>query len=171
MIRNNRYEEETQELFEEFETEYLQIGIEIMTSINRVIILITILSAVLFLGPNNPFYWRAITIWPCVFIVFWLIDKFWRNNRHLTEYLLILIVFIIGISMTYAGLKKTEYSFYEMWVGYILLCQYFGILMFANWIKIVTSFSTVFILYITLAALNYSDIPLVFYLSSMNTLI
>ena len=172
MIKSNFTEEdETKELIESFETDYLKIGMEIMTSVNRILVLLTILGAVVFLDSKHPFYWRAITIWPLVFILFWLIDKYCSKNKQLTKILFISIIIICGVSMIYASLKNQKYVFYEIWAWYILLCQYFGILMFANYVKVVLSFYFVIFAFIVSVNLLYDEIPFVLYISLMNIII
>ena len=162
---------EQNKFIEQFETEYLQVGIEIMTCVARTMVLLTIIMALIFLSPSNPFYWRAITIWPLNFIVLWLIEKYLSKSKKLSKMFIIIATLISGIFIAQANLRNDTYSFYEIWLAYILYTQYFGILMFADWIKVVIWFYAIVISFLIFVSKKYDNVPVHLYISFMFVLI
>ena len=134
-------------------------------------ILLTIVSALVFLNPDHPFYWRATRIWPISFILFWLIDRYFCRSKLLSKIFIIIVVLYSGLGIVQANLKNDAYSFYEIWPAFIIFCQYFGILMFNDWIKVVISFYVVAIGFLVLLVQKYTNIPVVLYVSFLFVLI
>ena len=152
MKANFNYKEEEREYIEQFETEYLQVGIEILTSVARIITLLVIILSLAFLTPKHPFYWRATTIWPINFIFLWIIDKYLSQSKKWAKLFIILTTIFWGFFIMHANLKGSTYTFYEVWLAFILFCQYLGILMFADWIKVVIWFYTIVISFLVLVS-------------------
>ena len=143
-------DKETTELLEEFETEYLQVGIEIFTGFARIFVLATIVLAQIFLDSNHPFYWRSLTIWPSLFVMFWVVDKYWRVNKNVCHIMLIIIIVFWGLSVTQENLRSQSYSFYEVWACFIFDWQFIGILMFLKWRSPVIAFYIIIMIYVFL---------------------
>ena len=171
MKSNFSQEEGTKELIDQFETEYLQVGMEIMTSISRILILIVIIAALIFLSPEHPFYSRAMTLYPINFFFICMIDKYLSKSKKLTKIFIISTILFSGVFVLQGNLKGSTYSFYEIWLAFILYSQYFGILMFADWVKVVASFYTIVICFLVLVSKRYTDVPIPLYASFLFVLI
>ena len=139
-----------------------------MTAASRVIILLTILAAVIFLNPDHPFYLRAFTTWPTLFVMFWLADKYYDCNKNITKLLLISTSFLIGTSIIHANLRSPIFSFYELWWWYILDFQFIGILLFLDWVKAVISLYIISLVYFILWNWYYESIPFTLYITFLN---
>ena len=150
------------ELIEEFQTEYLQIGWEIISSVNKILVLLTISAVLIFLGPNHPFYWRALTIWPTWFILFCIVDKYFSKNKRVTEFLLISLAFLFGFAIIQGNIKKSTYSFYELWIVFMFYWQYLGVFLFLKWIKGVISFYIITIVYVVMLNIYYDEVSFVY---------
>ena len=117
LIKANCAEDEnSQEVIQEFQSEYLKIGWDIVSSVNKLIILVTVAITAVFLSPEHPFYWRALTLWPVGFLLFCVGDKSFSKSKRVSEVLFISVMFMFGFAVIHGNLNKSKYEFYELWI-------------------------------------------------------
>ena len=59
---------------------YMKDGWTIVSSISRTLILLVVLLSIILLNPENPFYYRALTLWPLMFISHIVVDKLLKTK-------------------------------------------------------------------------------------------
>ena len=171
MMNTSIDDQETKQVLEEYETQFLKEGMEIFTCIIRVMLLILIVSVVFFQSSENPIYLRAITLWPAIFIMLWFVDKYLHHSKTIIKALLLGMILVGGFWIILFSIKNKSYSYYETWSAFIIICQYFGILLFVDWIIVVCSFYIFFISYAIWWNLQYDNIPFSFFVSFLFVII
>ena len=84
------------------------------------------LFSIILLNPENPFYYRALTLWPLIFISHIVVDKLLKMKRSTYESLFLVLLAQSGIMLISGSLKKPTFWFYEMWVPFIMYWFYSG---------------------------------------------
>ena len=120
----DNFDQETKEIMDKYQDEYLQHGWEMVSSFQRVLCPSMFIFILLFIGSDNPYYWRGIYSYPIWFIFVILIDKFYCSNKKLAEIFLMLYIIAMGLAIIVGNLKKKTYYFNEHWTSYILITQY-----------------------------------------------
>ena len=143
----NKTESIPRKVFEEFQTEYMKKGWIIMSSISKALIILVITLSVLFLNKEHPFYYRAIFLWPLIFIIHVIVDKMFATNKLAHEFSFGILLIQSEIMLITGTLSKNQYYFYEMWLPFLSYWFYSGVYCFLSWRKFVLAFWIAIILY------------------------
>ena len=169
VIQNEASCKSTQELMEEFQNEYLQNGWRLITGIWKSVIVMTLILSLLFLNPDNPFYWRVLYSYPIYYLMMYFIDKVYWTNKKLAELLLMINILVAGLIIIRENLWQKSYSFNENWMCYILYWKYIGYFFFLKPNRIITWFYFIMLTYIIAVNIYYDDVPFSLYASIVSS--
>ena len=124
LAQDDEFDKETSKIMNKFQDEYLQHGWEIVSLFTKILSPVMFLIILLFLSPDNLYYWRGIFSYPLWFILAILVDKFYCSNKKLAEMFLMIFIVISGLAIVSGNLKKNVYYFNEHWTWFILITQY-----------------------------------------------
>ena len=148
---------------EEFLDTHLQYGWEIISSIVKILFVITILTIWIFLDNQHPFYQRGVYALPMALIMFFIMDWIYSYNKKTVEKLLLASVFMIGFIVIRGNLRKDSYYFNEFWVLFIIYVQFIAFFLFLRWKRVLISFYVISVIYFVLMNWFYNDIPFLLY--------
>ena len=129
--QDSEYTHIAKDMQEEFNAEYMTKGWTIISSISRAWVLSVVVISLILLTPENPFYYRALYLWPLVYLTHIFVDRMFSINKLNYEFSFIVLLIQTGFMLLSGTLRKTSFWYYEMWVpynlkkfNYILLSNY-----------------------------------------------
>ena len=81
-------------------------GFEIISGIIRILIVITVAGVLLFPISDNPNYKRILIVYPMLFSLWVIIEKYFETNKFIQEYSFVIFQLITGLSVVQGTILK-----------------------------------------------------------------
>ena len=165
LIKQSATDEEVYKLVDTFKLDYLEGGWEILICVNRAACLFANIAGWIFVSRDSPMYFRVTRVWPVIYLMYVAFDKISQRFKGAYEYWMILMIFWLGMISINTSLSFEKYTFNEMWIISISLCQFCSIFMCLSWKKLIVVFWVIMLLLLILTTMKYDHVTIHLYVS------
>ena len=162
-IKNTKLDDEIKDLMEEYKLKIFFEGWNILMSIMKVGFIIPLIVIIFKFGFGHPLVARSAFVWTTFLVVTIILSILLEKYKIIRDNAFVSLMIVFGVLCVNGNLTRSYYSIYEPWFVYCYFSQFWSLMMWINWRKVVLAHVLVMTYSWIRVAYQYTNVEFILY--------